>query len=175
MRFTKLTLLASVLLLAACGNKANDDPEYQPRQLTADEQWGEISDRNWEVIQLQGKELLPGTLADMYLSSDWKASGNAGCNTWFAFIAARQGNRIRFTRFNQATNLECPQPKDLMEQESEFFQVIQLVDSFELVDDKDLKLYSGKKQVMLLWPKSMPAPPQPPATPNPSQTDKSAG
>ncbi len=156
MRLIHLSLLAAILLLAACGNKANDDPEYQPRQLTADEQWDEISDRSWEVITLEGKELLPGSLADMYLSSEWKASGNAGCNTWFAFIAARQGNRIRFTRFNQATKLDCPQPKGLMDQEELFFELIQIVDNFELVDDRELILYSGDKKKLTLWPKSMP-------------------
>lgn len=159
MRLIRFSLLIALLFLAACGSKPEDDPEYAPRQLTPDEQWDEISDRSWEVITLEGEELLPGTLVDMYLSSDWKASGNAGCNTWFAFIAARQGNRIRFTRFQQATKMDCPQPEGLMEQEAWFFELIQVVDNFELVDDRELILYSGDEPLLTLWPKSLPTPP----------------
>ncbi len=152
MHRSALVLLAVWALLAACGGKAENDPENQPRPLSADEQWSEIADRGWEVVRLAGDDLVPGTYVDLHLTSDWKASGNAGCNTWYAFVSTRQGNRIRFTRLTQATRMDCASPKDIMEQEERFFEALQLVDSFEL-DGDQLVLYIGNDPVMVLTPK----------------------
>ena len=156
MRKRSLLLLLTVVLLSACGGKPQDDPEHQERILSADEQWNEITDRGWEVVSLEGKELIPGTFVDLHLSSDWKASGNAGCNTWYAFVSTRNGNRIRFTRLTQATKMECEGPDGVMEQEALFFELIQFVDGFS-IENGELVLYYGDEDIMVLTPKLPPS------------------
>ena len=153
MRALLLLPAALLLLLAACGGPPpQDDPQSRIRPFGADEKWSEVAGRGFEVVLIGGEELVPESYLDLHLSQDWKASGTAGCNTWFAVVAVRRGNRIRFNQLS-GTRRECPdEPEGLLDQEARFFSLLRRVDSFDWAEG-ELVLYAGQDPVLVLLPK----------------------
>ena len=148
----RFLLAALVLVMLGCGGpKPEVDPDAEEFVLSPDQKWEQIAGRGWEVIRLNRNAPIEGSYLDVHFAADGQVSGTGGCNTWFAVVAVRQGNRIRFNRL-ESTARECPSPAGIMEQEELFFELLRLADGFELKND-ELTFYDGRKAVLTLLPK----------------------
>jgi putative lipoprotein len=108
-----------------------------------------LYDTKLEVIALPGTSLVDGLYPTLMLSADLRASGNSGCNNWFA-QATLEGEAMKFSPA-AATRKACPAP-GLAEQETAFFAALEKVARWEMRGQQMQLLDAKGSELILLAP-----------------------
>lgn len=79
-----------------------------------------LLDTTWSVTSIGGDPVLPGAGLTLTISSDWRAGGHAGCNSYFA-EAAIEADKLAFGPV-AGTRMACA--PEIMAQETRFFAAL---------------------------------------------------
>jgi heat shock protein HslJ len=97
----------------------------QPSQRTLDD----VSDSKFVLVELNGNPYTAGvndkTPYITFDSSEKRASGNAGCNTFIGSYELSEGSRIRFSQM-ATTMIVCPD----MTIEQEILKIFEMADNY---------------------------------------------
>jgi heat shock protein HslJ len=120
--------LVLTVLLAACATAKQDQPPAQSAALL---------DTEWVLISLNGSALIEGT--EITLSfGEASLDGSAGCNTYGGSYTASEDS-LRLSGV-YATEMACPEPKGIMEQEKAYLEALNAADRYR-VDGDRLEVY----------------------------------
>lgn len=113
-----MTLLASLLLLAACR------PVQSPAQA--------LPGTNWLLSSLEGQMPLPGANITLQFGVDGTASGSDGCNRYSTSYTVNQSS-ISFGQPAATTMMACAEP--VMRQAETYLQALGRANRFQLQND----------------------------------------
>jgi heat shock protein HslJ len=156
---TVILLLASIMLGACSTEPASvepaapvtipPDPTVEP---PADQPAGKLDGVIWRLVTfIDSKGNLVSVLPETRLTIEFngeQASGSAGCNHYFASYQV-QGERLSFSNAGM-TEMFCPSPDGIMEQEMEYLAALQRVDHYRVVEDR-LQMFDAQGQTVLTY------------------------
>jgi heat shock protein HslJ len=115
------------LILAAC----------QPDDVNGLPPTGDPEDvlltTSWTLEELNGQALIPDSEITLRFEAH-NFNGDAGCNTYSGGYET-EGNSIRITEI-MATEIACPGPMGVMEQEQRYLETLREVSHFQLLNDR---------------------------------------
>jgi heat shock protein HslJ len=94
---------------------------------------GSLTGQVWGLAELNGKQLVPGTVITAVFSSDGKVAGSSGCNQYSGNYTV-SGSSITFSGYMVATMMACPQP--VMDQETAYLKVLGGAKSYQVSGDQ---------------------------------------
>jgi len=112
-----LTILALPVLLAGCGR-----PEPS----------ASLDGTQWVLTSLNGSSPLEGTEITLAFD-DGEASGSAGCNSYFGPYTVDGTGGLTFQGLAN-TEMACLEPEGIMEQETEYLQILRAATRFSVAD-----------------------------------------
>jgi heat shock protein HslJ len=122
--------LVSIAILAACnGSGAN-----------------ELRGTAWELASMSGSGLLPGTSITIEFT-DEEVSGSAGCNHYGGSYQI-SGSSLTFSDVF-STEMACPEPQGILEQEGEYLAALNDADSYQLASDQFEILDEAGEQLLV--------------------------
>ena len=110
-------IIALTFVLAACSDSGAND----------------LRGNAWELASLSGNGLLLGTAITIEFT-DEGVSGSAGCNHYGGSFQA-SGNSLTFSDLFW-TEMACPEPQGILEQEGEYLAALNDADSYQLARDQ---------------------------------------
>jgi heat shock protein HslJ len=119
--------LLLVVVAAGCAVEAQDQPLAQGSVLM---------DTEWMLVSLSGDALVEGTEVTLRFG-DTSVEGNGGCNTYGGSYATSDGSLSLSGVY--WTEMACPEPEGVLEQEQAYFQALDAVAGYE-VDGEQLGL-----------------------------------
>lgn len=111
-----LMILALPVLLAGCGEPASAG----------------IDGTEWVLASLNGGSPLEGTEITLAFD-DGEASGSAGCNTYFGPYTVDGTGGLTFQGLAN-TEMACLEPEGIMEQETEYLQILRAATRYSVTD-----------------------------------------
>jgi heat shock protein HslJ len=106
-----------------------------------------LADTTWELASLTGNDLIPGTTITVEFAAD-ELSGRAGCNHYGGIYQVSSDSLSVGDLF--ATEMACPEPAGVLDQESHYLAALQTADSFKVADDR-LEIFDGAGGLALLF------------------------
>jgi len=128
-----LLLTCALISLSACSNQ----PSTQLQ-----------SSQSYQVEWIGERPLIDNSMLTLTLVDSQRASGLAGCNTWFAEY---QLNKNQLTLHNIATTRKLCAPA-LMEQEQRFLAYLAGIQRWEFSEQQQLLLWPETGAPIKLWP-----------------------
>lgn len=104
-----------------------------------------IKNKYWKLIELNGKSIdnLSGFNKEPHIIFSFnenRVSGNAGCNSFNGNYELTGSNKLDISKI-ASTKMYC----DKISVEEEFFNVLEISDSYQLIDEENMNLlYEGK-------------------------------
>jgi heat shock protein HslJ len=114
---TAITILVATLIIVACGSSSPND----------------LAGSAWDLALLSGNGLLSDTAITIEFLDD-KISGSAGCNHYAGDYQA-SGDNLVFGEL-VSTEMACPEPAGILEQESAYLAALDLADAYQLNGDR---------------------------------------
>ncbi len=113
-------LLSSIIGLAACGSGAS------------------IEDAMWKLESYGEKGNLQTVIQDTEITIEFKSeeskiAGSAGCNSYFGGYEINK-NELTIIPPIGSTMMACPEP--IMDQEQEYFKLLETTETFQIQNDK---------------------------------------
>ena len=114
----------------------------------------QLSDTEWELISLNGKDLIAGTAITLYFSNDY-LGGEMGCNGYGGTLdtgkyqAKSDGTFTLGSPFAVTVQL-CPEPEGIMEQETAYIETLIDATQYQIVDDR-LEIKDEAGEIMLVY------------------------
>jgi heat shock protein HslJ len=144
---TLAVFIAIAFVLVACsGSGAND-----------------LRGTEWELASMSGSGLLPGTSITIEFT-DEEVSGSAGCNHYGGSYQI-SGSSLTFSDVFW-TEMACPEPQGILEQEGEYLAALNDADSYQLASDQLVILDEAGGQLLVFVVSSggsqSETPPEPP-------------
>jgi heat shock protein HslJ len=102
---------------------------------------------SWTLQELNGQAPIPDTEITLHFEAN-NLNGDAGCNTYSGDYEIN-GNRI-FIREILATEVACPEPTGVMEQEQRYLETLREVSHFRLINDR-LELQNEAGETVLVY------------------------
>lgn len=132
---TFCSMLTALLALTACAQEQNIISVNKPINSSA----ANISlvGQEWRVEDLANKGVIDNSLITLNFDADGRLHGNASCNMYGADYTV-QGKNIKFGMM-MSTERACIAPA-LMNQESQFFEILGKVTRFEFSETNALVL-----------------------------------
>jgi putative lipoprotein len=141
-------MLLTILLVACGGGDSNGAPPAdtavdQPADQPADNAGAANPDGNsppplidtkWELISINGNDPLEGTTVTLNVTSARVFRGNGGCNDYGAEYQA-DGGSISVSNL-QYTEVGCTDPAGVMEQEQQYFTMVNAASSLTVEGGK---------------------------------------
>ncbi len=112
-----LVILALPVLLAGCGGS---------------EPSASLDGTQWVLSSLNGSSPLQGTEITLAFD-DGEASGSAGCNSYFGPYTVEGTAGLIFQGL-ASTEMACLKPEGIMEQETEYLQILRAATRFAVTD-----------------------------------------
>ncbi|MFC2016646.1 META domain-containing protein, partial [Chloroflexota bacterium] len=108
-----------------------------------------LEDMEWVLVPYGDADNLTMVLEDTEItavlnSTEGRISGSAGCNNYFAGYEINQ-NELTLTSPVSSTRMACPEA--VMNQEAEYLEILQNIESFDIEDDQ-LRIVSGDKVLL---------------------------
>lgn len=98
----------------------------------------------WEIIEIEGKKVKLDAMPTIVLDIETgKLTGNSGCNIMNGHIeydATTANNKIKFIGIASTRRMCAP---DAMAIEDKVLDILNKINSFEIINDKQIKLYSA--------------------------------
>lgn len=134
-QYTLIIILIMVSLLG-CSQKTN-----------------ELADTSWELVSLNGKELIEGTAITLVFTETY-LSGQMGCNGYGGSPDTGKYNIKRDGTFQigdpfAVTVQLCTEPEGIMEQEAEYIEALMNAVKFRMVDNR-LEIDNGIGETILI-------------------------
>jgi heat shock protein HslJ len=129
-RITMATVLALVLVTAACGGQPTPLPPTEPAQPAAsmppptEEPTAEsdaLAGTSWTLLEMNGQAAITDTIVTLNFSTDGRISGSDGCNSYNGTYTVA-GDSLTFPQPIATTLMACPEP--IMSQASAYQQVL---------------------------------------------------
>ena len=124
--------LSFIALLTACSH-----PEHEAEPSTAAAADLELTGTSWQLVIIDGGEVVQESSATMLFPEQDKVVGNSGCNRYFGSVLV-DGSAISFGDAG-ATMMACPEP--LMQQEQAFFAALSSIVRGEIDAESHLVLF----------------------------------
>lgn len=137
MKFKKLWLLSILVLglvLAACGAEGGE--EFS------------LDGTAWQLSTYRKNAPLAGTNPTLAFA-DGQVSGNASCNSYGGGVQV-DGQQISFGALF-STEMACMDPAGVMEQETDYLQMLMQVNQYE-IQDGNLVLFFGDHETLVFTP-----------------------
>lgn len=149
-RIKKTVFILMIMLITLAGCQATETKSPKPENTQKEE----LDNTRWQLktyLNAQGKvvNILPGTKVTIEFKSG-NASGTASCNTYNASYEL-DGKTLSFGT-SMSTMKMCPEPKGIMEQESEYLAALALTNTYQIEDDQ-LKLFDASGEEVLVYNK----------------------
>jgi len=106
-----------------------------------------LTESIWVLTELNGSPPLPDTTITAQFFEDGKVGGSAGCNNYNTTYTV-DGNNIRFGEQAATTMMACPDP--IMQQESDYLDVLKNAATFEINDD-ELTIYDSDGNALAVF------------------------
>lgn len=136
----KFALIAMLFVLAAalaaCGAAGTDNSVG-------------LDGTSWVLATYSKNSPLPGTEATLNFEGG-QASGSASCNG-FGGSYTQNGSSLSFSDLFM-TEMYCMDPEGIMDQESAYLQLLGNADSFEILEDGTLVLFSTGHETLTFQP-----------------------
>ena len=134
-QYTLIIILIMVSLLG-CSQKTN-----------------ELADTSWELVSLNGKELIEGTAITLVFTETY-LGGQMGCNGYGGSPHTGKYNIKRDGTFQigdpfAVTVQLCTEPEGIMEQEAEYIEALMNAVKFRMVDNR-LEIDNGIGETILI-------------------------
>ena len=134
-QYTLIIILIMVSLLG-CSQKTN-----------------ELADTSWELVSLNGKELIEGTAITLVFTETY-LGGQMGCNGYGGSPDTGKYNIKRDGTFQigdpfAVTVQLCTEPEGIMEQEAEYIEALMNAAKFRMVDNR-LEIDNGIGETILI-------------------------
>jgi heat shock protein HslJ len=116
----------------------------------------DIININWQLAtmtqsKMAPKPILPGSQIVLFFDPAGSYNGLAGCNNYAGTYAVGQDQTLNLS-LGQVTNMICDDPAGVMEQEQQYLQLLQAVQSYGIGDNGSLNLYTSDKWVLNFVP-----------------------
>jgi heat shock protein HslJ len=124
--FTIIVVGIALLFLVACNgvDSTGNDP---------------LDGTSWTLMAYRKTSPIPGTVITAVFE-DGRVRGSTGCNSYSGTYKVR-GNNITVSEII-ATEMACPEPEGVMQQETTFIQLLSEAESFQLTDGQ-LQTFAG--------------------------------
>ena len=135
-QYTLIIILIMVSLLG-CSQKTN-----------------ELADTSWELVSLNGKDLIEGTAITLVFTESY-LGGQMGCNGYGGSPDTGKYNIKRDGTFQigdpfAVTVQLCTDPEGIMEQEAEYIETLMAASHFQIVDDL-LEIKNEAGEIILVF------------------------
>jgi len=126
-------LLVSTIMVSSCRTDADESA---------------LVDRVW-VLETYGEtDNLKNVLQDTKISATFNSderdvTGSAGCNQYFADYVVK-GNNLSILEPIGQTEMACPEPEGVMEQERQYFIILKSAESYQ-IQGNELRINCGEK------------------------------
>lgn len=122
------------------------------RQVTINVSGAALTGTRWEVVNFNNGRgalvsLLPGTRVTLEFGADGRVTGSSGCNTFFSSYQV-SGNSIVIGPPSSTQTL-CSEPEGIMQQETDFLNILRIASTFRL-DGNRLELRFSGDQIAIL-------------------------
>ncbi|RPJ38276.1 MAG: META domain-containing protein, partial [Chloroflexi bacterium] len=134
-----LGLCAGLLLLAGC--------TPQGQTVGGASRGGSLTGKVWELSQLNGKPLAPGTSISALFAAGGKVGGSAGCNQYSGTYSTA-GNTITFSSPMASTMMMCEQA--VMDQEAAYLNALAGAKTYSVQGDQ-LTLTGADKTALAVY------------------------
>jgi heat shock protein HslJ len=134
--FILLGLCAGLFVLAACAPSASQ--QGGEAELTASV---------WNITQMSGMELVPGSSITAQFTADGKVGGSSGCNQYSGTYKI-SGDKIQIASPLASTMMACE--PELMDQESAYLKALDEVQTFK-VTNGTLALMDAENKSVLVY------------------------
>ncbi len=128
---TLMALIAIAFVLGACSVSGGND----------------LRDTSWELASLSGSDLLPGTSITLEFA-DEEVSGSAGCNNYWGSYRV-SGTSLTFSDPFR-TEIGCPEPLGVLEQEGDYLAALNVADSYQLTGNQ-LEIFDEAGEQLLVF------------------------
>lgn len=98
----------------------------------------------WQAVSVNGAPLAAGSQPTLRLA-DGRASGSAGCNSYFASYQTGAREALRFSGVG-STRMACAEP--LMDQERRFLNILENASGYSFYRDGDLAIIAADGRVI---------------------------
>ena len=131
-----LFILLGILGVIACRHNENDVVPI------------EFDGTQWELISINGSELIEGTHISIYFRNGavW---GSAGCNIYGGDYLTKDPDILNIPGVDK-TEMDCLSPEGIMEQENIYTRSLTNA-AFYCVTGEHLEIYSANKQKLLIF------------------------
>jgi heat shock protein HslJ len=156
-RLRLATLLAGLLLLAACGPASKRAPVAtvsEPRAKATPEPSIPLEGTEWTLASLRGELPIAGASQELGFYPDNYMEGTAGCNSYGANYSAR-GQEFHIAAIHR-TDFECEEPPGIMPQDEAFFEALASIAAHRATED-DLEFDSATGETILVYARKLPA------------------
>jgi heat shock protein HslJ len=141
MELRRTTLVGAILmlplLLVACVTAA---PESSPTPSA------QLPDTVWVLEALNGSALIEGTRITLNFD-EISVEGSAGCNTYGgSYTVSEDGLHLGDL---YATEMGCPEPQGVLEQETAYLQALNAAARFQLADDRLVVVDASGAQILV--------------------------
>jgi len=132
-----LTIILILVSLLGCSQKTN-----------------ELAGTNWELISLNGKDLIEGTAITLDFTETY-LGGQMGCNGYGStpdsgkYQAMSDGTFSLISPFAVTVQL-CTELEGIMEQEAEYIETLMAASHYQILDDR-LEIKNEGGEVMLIY------------------------
>ena len=137
-------LLATLLLLAACGPAATPAPGATATPQAA----ASLEGTEWALFSLQGSPLLAGTHITLSFR-DGQAGGFAGCNAYGGGYEATQEGTLSIPEM-AITAMACPSPEGVMDQEQAYVRALGSAATY-LITNGHLEIENAAGETVLVF------------------------
>jgi len=119
---TLVPLLLAFMFLAvsACSQAGGESPSLQGT--------------SWKLVELNGKAPVAGSEVTLIFEED-SAGGNTGCNSYGGAYKVEAGGKIEIKEIAQ-TLMYCMDPEGVMDQESEYTNLLLEAASYKIINDR---------------------------------------
>lgn len=131
-------IVAAVTLLAGCGAEASADA---------------LTNSEWELDELNGRDVLDDVSVTMFLGADGELSGSGGCNRYVGTWETEDNYQITLEA-SGTTMMACDEP--IAGQEQAFLDALAAAVRFDLERDK-LELYDSEGRAVAEFDRLRPA------------------
>jgi len=157
-----LTIILILVSLLGCSPKSNEltgtswMAETEDRDFTPDPKKKKLAGTNWELVSLNGKDLIGGTaimleFTETYLGGEMSCNGYGGSPDSGKYISKNNGTFQLGDPFAVTVQL-CTDPEGIMEQEAEYIDTLMSVIRFQVSGDH-LKMQNENGETILVFKK----------------------
>ena len=115
-----LLLVLMMLVVSACSQVGDESPA--------------LEGTSWKLVELNGRAPVAGSAVTLIFEED-SAGGNTGCNSYGGAYKVEAGVKIEFKDVAQ-TLMYCMEPEGVMDQESEYTNLLLEAASYKITNDR---------------------------------------